>query len=103
MRCEPPGTEYRLAKGDLLRRIGPRYTRVFKQIDAGADGPISQAEVNELMAIEKIQRDVLEIYTWPFDTGVVVRLSVIVFSVTALSWRESSRPSWESNAEKRHP
>ncbi len=55
------------------------------------------------MAIEKIQRDVLEIYTCPFDTVVVVRLSVIVFSVTALSWRESSRPSWESNAEKRHP
>ncbi len=71
-------------KGELLRRIGPRYTRVFERIDAAPTEPVSQADVNELTAIEKIQRDVQEIYTWPFDTGAVVRLSVIVFSVTAI-------------------
>ncbi|MCJ2519522.1 MAG: hypothetical protein LN412_01050, partial [Candidatus Thermoplasmatota archaeon] len=72
------------AKGELLSWIGPRYTPVFERIDSGTEGRISQAFANELMAIEKIQRDVQRIHTWPFDTGVVVRISVIVFSVTAI-------------------
>ncbi len=44
---------------------------------------VSQAEVQGLISVERIQRDVQEIYTWPFDTGVVVRLSAIIFSVAA--------------------
>lgn len=80
----PLRSKLREAKQELLDRLGPRYTRVFERIDKGDGGPIGQAEVNELTAIEKIQRDVREIYAWPFDTGAVVRLSVIVFSVTAI-------------------
>ena len=72
------------AKAKLVARIGPRYTRVFERIDREEGGPVSQSDVNELTALEKIRRDVQEIYAWPFDTGVVVRLSVIVFSVTAI-------------------
>lgn len=80
----PLRRKLREAREELLGRIGPRYTRIFERIDTAPNGPVSQADVNELTAMEKIQRDVQEIYTWPFDTGVVVRLSVIVFSVTAI-------------------
>ena len=72
-----------LAKRELLRRIGTRYTRAFERIDSSTGGEVDQKIVNELTAIDKIQRDVQQIYTWPFDVGIVVRLSVIILSVTA--------------------
>ena len=71
-------------KRELQGRIGVRYTRVFELVDARADGRIDQSIINELTAVDKIQRDVQQIHTWPFDAGVVVRLSAIVLSVTAI-------------------
>lgn len=72
------------AKRDLLRRVGIRYTHVFERIDLGSEGHIEQEAVNELAAIDKIQRDVQQIHTWPFDVGIVVRLSAIILSVIAI-------------------
>ncbi len=72
------------AKRDLLGRLGPRLTRLYREVDSEPGGKIGQEVVNELMALKEIQRDIQQIHNWPFDTGVVVRLSVIVFSVTAI-------------------
>ncbi len=72
------------AKAEVAAWLGPRYTSVFQRIKSDPEGEIGQGVYQELMALEKIQRDVREIHNWPFDTGMVVRLSVIASSVTAI-------------------
>lgn len=41
--------------------------------------------IHELTLLKAMQEDIHRIYRWPFDTGVVVRLSLILFSVTAIT------------------
>jgi len=37
-----------------------------------------------LIAIQEIGQDVTKISSWPFDTGILARLAVIVLSVIAI-------------------
>ncbi len=72
-------------KRDLLVRLSPRLTRLYATISEDTQGQVRQDVVFELMALKAMQEDIRRIHHWPFDTGVVVRLSVIVFSVTAIT------------------
>jgi len=45
---------------------------------------IDQRNVNEPTAIDKIQRDIQQIHTWPFDTGIVIGLAAVIFSLSAI-------------------
>jgi len=40
--------------------------------------------LQELATIDKIQREIQAIKTWPFDVGVVAKLLTILLSVTAI-------------------
>ena len=72
------------AKRELMAKMGVRYTRAYERIDGNPNGQIAPAVVSELLALGEIRRDVQQIRTWPFDAGVVLRLSAIVISVTAI-------------------
>ena len=37
-----------------------------------------------MAVVDKVQRDVQQIRTWPFDTGIIARLLAIMISVTAI-------------------
>ena len=73
------------ARRDLLDQLSPRLTRVYDTISRGSEARIPLDVVNELTALRAMSADIQQIYSWPFDTGIVVRLSVIVFSVTAIT------------------
>ena len=36
------------------------------------------------MAIDKVQRDLHQVHSWPLDTGIVVRLLAILLSITGI-------------------
>lgn len=74
----------RREKSELLGRLAPRFARLYREIEANPEGEIRREDANELLVLQGMRRDIEEIHTWPFDTAVVVRLSVIVFSVTAI-------------------
>ncbi len=74
------------AKKDKLRWIGPRYTALFGQMERVGDSKEDRILLaSELSAIDKIQRDIQSIRTWPFDTGIVVRLATITLLPAVLS------------------
>jgi len=72
------------AKKGRLHWIAQRYTRVMQQVEERGDGPLDEKLVGELSAIDKIQRDIQQIHTWPFDTGILVRLTAIILTVVAI-------------------
>ncbi len=80
----PMRRQLRREKSDLLARLAPRFVRLYQKVDSSSGGEVGPDEANELRVLEAMKRDVERIHNWPFDTGVVVRLSVIVFSVTAI-------------------
>ncbi len=73
-----------VAKREKLSWISPRYMRIVQQIEANGSGPIDGSVVNELTVIDKIQRDIQQIHHWPFDTGILTRLTAIILSVIAI-------------------
>jgi len=73
-----------LAKQEAGNWIIPRYVRIIERLKANEDDPSNSALVNELIAIDKIQRDIQQIRTWPFDTGIIVRLVALVLSVVGI-------------------
>ena len=70
------------AKGEKMRWIGAEYTKVMASVDT--IGGMDDATSGRLTAIDKIQRDIRQIRTWPFETGILARLVGIVVSVTAI-------------------
>ena len=72
------------AKRSLSEAVGQRYTRVMNLLDVSGREPIDGVVAGELVAIDKIQRDVQQIRGWPFDTGILVRLTALVLSVVAI-------------------
>ncbi len=70
---------------DLHAQLSPRLTRLYATINEESEGGIQRELVNELTLLKAMEEDIHQIYRWPFDTGVVVRLSVIVFSTTAIT------------------
>jgi hypothetical protein len=72
------------AKRDAAKWVGSWYTRNMEQMMARGDGPMEERLVNELVAIDKVQRDIQRMSTWPFDTGIVVRLTAIILTVVGI-------------------
>ncbi len=67
-------------KARELGWIGPRYEELVKSVRDSRASHIDEEIVGSLSALDKIQRDVQQIHTWPFDEAIVVRL----ISITAL-------------------
>jgi hypothetical protein len=72
------------AKKERLHWIAQRYTRVMQQVEERGEGPLDEKLVGELSAIDKMQRDIQQIHTWPFDTSILVRLTAIILTVVAI-------------------
>ncbi len=72
------------AKRETLGWIGARYTTAVENLRNRGDAPVDEALVNELMVVDKIQRDANQIHTWPFDTGILIRLTAIVLTVVGI-------------------
>jgi hypothetical protein len=76
-------TKLMLAKKRELDWIGPRYAQVVNALKASKSLQVDERIVGELSALDKIQRDVQQIHTWPFDVGIVSRLiSITVLPIT---------------------
>lgn len=72
------------AKAERLAWINGRYSRTMEKVEAAADGPLDADIQRDLLAIDKIQRDIQSIRTWPVDTSSLARLLTILLSVTAI-------------------
>ena len=71
------------AKREKLRWISQRYTRIMQQFEENSDN-VDQKLVNELRVVDRALRDIQQISTWPFDTGILVRLLAVILSVVAI-------------------
>lgn len=72
------------AKAKELEWVGRRYGQLVEQVRAGGNSHLDEKLVGDLMAMDKIQRDVQQIHTWPFDVGVFTRLTAVILSVVAI-------------------
>lgn len=72
------------AKRELSAIVGPRYTLAFDHFRKGESNPSDEKTVIEFVAIDKIQRDIQQIHSWPLDTGILVRLTAVILSVIAI-------------------
>ena len=56
----------------------------MERVKSAGDSPLGQDLQGELLGIDKIQRDIRSIRTWPFDAGAIAKVATIFFSVTAI-------------------
>ncbi len=73
-------TQMREAKARELGWIGPRYEELVRAVRDSRAPRLDPEVAASLSALDKIQRDIQQIHTWPFDEAIVVRL----ISITAL-------------------
>ena len=72
------------ARREALVWISPQYT---KRLDKLREDGLTKADERvflELAGIDKIQRDIGQIHSWPLDVGIITRLAAIIFSVAAI-------------------
>ena len=65
--------------------IAHRYTALVTQLKS--EHPSSSEEIlltNKLASIDKLQKDIGQIRTWPFDTQIQERLVAIIVTVVAI-------------------
>ena len=72
------------AKRDELNRIGPRYTRIVTALTRNTAEPFDKELREELTAVRQLREDISQIHSWPFDIGILARLSAIVLTVAAI-------------------
>jgi hypothetical protein len=70
-------------KGEL-GWVNERYEKVLETIKASRSERLDERLVGELASLKEIQQDIRQIREWPFDMGIIVRLSAIIVSVTAI-------------------
>lgn len=71
-------------KRKLLDAIGLQYTSIYKKLEPITGKDIDEHTVHQLLALDKLQRDAQLIHSWPFDTGIIFRLSAVLLSVAAI-------------------
>ncbi|MBI3116487.1 MAG: hypothetical protein HYZ12_04025, partial [Thaumarchaeota archaeon] len=72
------------AKQEALQWISPQYSALVQKLRKDGLDNTDEKLYRELMAIDKIQRDINQVHGWPFDVGIVTRLAAIIFSVVAI-------------------
>lgn len=70
-------SQLKRAKAKELSWIGPRYAELVSAFKAESGIYADEKVVGSLTALDKVQRDVQQIHTWPFDAGTVARLTSI--------------------------
>ena len=69
--------QMRAAKARELGWIGPRYGELVNAVRDSRGSHVDEEIVGSLSALDKIQRDVQQIHTWPFDEAIAARLASI--------------------------
>ncbi len=72
------------AKQEAYAWIAPQHTKVMEVVRRQGVENTEEKVLNQLSGVDSIRRDIAQIYSWPFDLGVVARLSAIVLSVVAI-------------------
>lgn len=72
------------AKQQALQWISPQYVALVQKLRKDGLENSDEKLYHALAAIDKIQRDINQIHSWPFDVGIVTRLAAIIFSVVAI-------------------
>ncbi len=71
-------------KRKIVGQFAPAYKRLVQTLEAnGAVGPDERLS-SQLSATRQVIQEAGQIHSWPFDTGIIVRLSAIVISVVAI-------------------
>ncbi len=78
------------ARATEFKWLEPRATSVLQRLKADQGMKIDPNMVYEITAIDKIERDISRIRSWPFDLGIIARLVtfVILPLILTLSGRE---------------
>jgi len=72
-------------KREKLAWINNRYSRIVQKIESEEeDRPLDAGLQGELLTIDKIQRDIQTIRSWPFDMSSLTKLVTILLSLTAI-------------------
>jgi len=71
-------------KKEKLAWINSRYSRIVQKIESEGDRPLDTGLQGELLSIDKIQRDIQTIRSWPFDMSSLTKLVTILLSLTAI-------------------
>ena len=72
------------AKAEAYAWITPQHTALMELVRRIGVKNTGEGVLGQLAAVEGIRRDIGQIHSWPFDVGIVVRLSAIVLSVVAI-------------------
>ncbi len=70
-------SQLRRAKTQELNWIRPRYAELVSALKAEKGIYVDERIVASLSALDKVQRDVQQIHTWPFEAGTMTRLTSI--------------------------
>ena len=65
-----------------MATIAPRYERLVGTVSSGA--VVDEKIANEMAVVLEIRRDIQLIHTWPFDTGIIIRLAAVILSLAAI-------------------
>lgn len=65
------------ARARELAWIGPRYQELVETVRGSRGAHVTEEIVGSLSVLDKIQRDINQIHTWPFDQAIVARLASI--------------------------
>lgn len=79
----PLRRKLRDARAVEVRWINGEYAKVMSTV-CPLISEMDDRAVGRLLAIDKVQEDVRRIRTWPFETGILTRLTAIIASVTAI-------------------
>lgn len=72
------------AKQEAFSWITPQYVELMEVVRRNGVKNTDERVLAQLAGVENIRRDIAQIHTWPFDVGIVARLSAIILSVIAI-------------------
>ena len=72
------------AKRETMGRFTPRYKEMIQTLEKNGTSGVDEEFTSQLNTTRQVLQDASQIHTWPFDTGIIVRLSAIVLSVVAI-------------------
>jgi len=71
-------------RSEKMAWVNAWFHRVMQGVESREGAELPPGLQNELASIDKIQKEIQAIKTWPFDVGVVAKLLTILLSVTAI-------------------
>lgn len=71
-------------KRAIIERLMPQYKKLVQEMESRGFGNIDEKLVGQLNITRQVIQEAQQIHAWPFDTGIIIRLSAIIFSVIGI-------------------